>query len=267
MTIDQWLYQAANSLEQSGIDSHRLDAEVLLADVLERDRVHLHAHGEDTLTAEQLAVADTLLQRRRQRIPIAYILGHKEFYGRDFIVSPDVLIPRPETETLVELFLDVPLSDHASIVDIGTGSGAIAITLKLERPTLAVTATDISKPSLTIAGRNAARLGADIDFVQGNLLEPIHEPVDAIIANLPYVDPAWVRSPETEYEPSQALFAPKSGLALISQLIRQAAQLQASKSYMLLEADPRQHDQITTVAAAGRYSLLTIRDYALVFQK
>jgi len=257
MRIDAWLQEASERLRKATISSHRLDAEVLLTSVLQKDRSYLHAHGEDTLDEPGKQRADGYLRRREQRMPIAYILGRKEFYGRDFTVTPSVLIPRPETETLIELIENLPLSPQARIADIGCGSGAIAITLKLNQPTRQLIATDISPDALAIAQENATQLGADIIFLQGDLLKPLRNQVDVIVANLPYVDRDWERSPETNFEPALALFAENHGLALIERLLLAAGAHLAEAGYVVLEADPEQHDAI--VSFAKKQSLRHVR--------
>ncbi len=267
MNIDQWLHDAADQLKQTGIQSYRLDAEILLANALERERVYVHAHGQDELAEQQRTIADALLQRRRQRIPIAYILGHKEFYGRDFSVSSDVLIPRPETESIIELIEGLAVPEGAAIADIGTGSGAIAITLALNNPARHVTAIDVSERALAVARSNAKRLHAEVTFVQGDLLVPLTAPTDVIVANLPYVDPEWERSPETDFEPELALFANNHGLALIEKLLSQVPTHLAPAGYVVLEADPDQHKAI--IATANRNSLRHIRTkgYGILLQR
>jgi release factor glutamine methyltransferase len=264
MTIDEWLQRATSELKQSGVPSYRLDAEMLLANALERQRVYLHAHGSDELTAQQHTIADTLLKRRAQRIPMAYILGHKEFYGRDFVVTPDVLVPRSETETLIELLPDI---SECSMIDVGTGSGAIAITAKLEHPSWTVTACDIDEDALLVAAQNADRLEANIILRHSDLLTNIDGAFDAIAANLPYVDRGWERSPETNYEPEHALFADDHGLALIDKLLQQIPTHLNSRGQVLLEADPEQHDLIIRTAHKNNLQHIRTEGYISCFQK
>jgi release factor glutamine methyltransferase len=268
MTIEQWIQKASAQLKVAGIATHRLDAELLLADSLGRDRVYLHAHNDDELTTAARFIAEEHLGQRAQRAPLAYVVGTKEFYGHTFTVTPDVLIPRPETETLVECVLGLPLKNGDTILDVGTGSGAIAISLKLARPDLRVDATDTSIEALAIARKNAIDLATDIHFSQSNLLQhiPISQPT-CIVANLPYVDPTWTRSPETDYEPALALFGGREGLALIQELIDQAKTVQTSGGYLALEADPTQHGAIVAHANAAGYRELRRRDYALILQR
>jgi release factor glutamine methyltransferase len=251
MTIQQWLIDATSRLVEAGIPSARLDVLILLSDELEQTKAQILAHDDELLSQEQFDNLEMKLQRRAAREPIAYIRGHQEFYGREFTVTPDVLIPRPETETLIELLETLAVESPTTLVDIGTGSGAIAITAKLEHPTWQVIATDVSAEALAVAKTNAAHLEADISLRSGTLLGPLTEPVDIIAANLPYVDLAWERSsPETNYEPALALFADSHGLQLIYDLLDQAPDALTDSGYILLEADPEQHDAIISYARA-----------------
>lgn len=249
MTIDDWIQSSVANLSKFGISSARLDAELLLATSLYRSREYLLAHGDVALIDSELVQANKWLQRRLKREPIAYILGHKEFYGRDFMVSPSVLIPRPESETIVEM---LKYLQPDTIIDIGTGSGCLAISAKLEVPKSRVIATDISEDALQIARQNANGLNAEITFVLSDLLSGIKtinsdEPV-TIVANLPYVDNSWPTSSETKFEPSIALFAEDNGLNLIKKLILQAKKKLRNGDNLLLEADPRQHKSMTEYA-------------------
>jgi release factor glutamine methyltransferase len=267
MTIAQWLQDAADKFKKAGIQSHRLDAELLLCNVLGRERPYLHAHGDETIAAPQTRQANEHLKRREQRTPLAYILGHKEFYGHEFAVTPYVLIPRPETESLIECIEGLGLPPEFRFADIGTGSGAIAITLKLNQPKRQVFATDVSPEALAVAQENARNLGADVIFLQGDLTKPLRSPVDMIVANLPYVDPDWERSPETDFEPKLALFAEHHGLALIEKLIQQAPERLAANGYLLLEADPEQHDAIINLAEPSGLRHIRTEDYSVLLQR
>lgn len=263
-TIATWLQGATGTLSKAGIDSARLDALLILCDLLDQDKAWLLAHDDMPLAAPRLLELNAKLDRRSQREPMAYIRGLQEFYGRDFMVTPDVLVPRPETESIIELFATMPMAgQNVTVADVGTGSGAIAITLKLEHPELKVIAVDTSEPALTVANRNAEKLNAEIDFRQGNLLGPISERVDVIVANLPYVDKSWQRSPETDYEPPLALFAADGGLALIRQLLRDAPARLNISGLVLLEADPEQHADIINSAAAHGLRHMGTHGYAL----
>lgn len=245
-SLSSWLIQATAQLTKAGIPSARLDAEVLLADFLAVERTWLLSHGDEPLPGTR-RLLDERLERRTQRVPLAYLIGYKEFYGHRFIVTPDVLIPRPDTELLVEQLLAVA-RPGMKMLDIGTGSGAIAVTIALEQPSLQVEACDISPDALAVARRNATALNAAVHFFTSDLLTAAHGRYDLIAANLPYVDRVWQRSAETEAEPALALFADDDGLALIKRCITQAHQRLRGDGLLFLEADPRQHDAIIDFA-------------------
>lgn len=265
--LGKWIATATERLRQADIDTARLDVLVLLSDELKRDKSWLLAHAEHKLSSEQQMRLDEKIAKRLQRQPLAYIRGYQEFYGRNFVVTPAVLIPRPETETLIELLLTLPKKPADKLIDVGTGSGIIAITAKLEMPELAVYASDIDTSALQIAQKNAAHNNAPITFFQQDLLDaPPTETFDFITANLPYVAKNWRLSPETQFEPATALFADNDGLALIQKLLQQSTRYLAAQGYMLLEADPRQQQRIIE-AAAHNYSLRVQKDFILVLQK
>ncbi|MDH4388014.1 MAG: peptide chain release factor N(5)-glutamine methyltransferase [Fimbriimonas sp.] len=221
MTLGEWIPAATERLTQAGVTSSRLEAQLLAAHVLLVDRTYVLTHPEVELN--ELA-AEGLLQRRESQEPLAYILGHREFFGRRFRVTPSVLIPRQETELLIETALElmVPVK---RVLDIGTGSGCIATTLKLERPDWDVWAVDISGAALQVARENAETLGAEITFRHSDLFSGLAgERFDLIVSNPPYIGveeelPVEVRS----FEPGTALFAENRGLRiyeLISEVYR-----------------------------------------------
>lgn len=258
ITIDNWIKDAAAQLDAAGIASARLDAEIILAHTIRKPRTYLHAHGSEPLPGHRHEIADARLHLRLDFVPVAYIIGHKEFYGRSFKVTTATLIPRPESETMIDmlkaLFPNPSLLPSApNLVDVGTGSGCLGITAKCELPQLDVTLVDISRHALTVARQNATALNVDVHIHQGDLLHGYASPVDIILANLPYVDRSWVVSRETHAEPDVALYADQQGLALINQLIVQAGQLLSPGGHLFLEADPRQHAAI--IRRAKQYGL------------
>lgn len=269
--INGWLADAIGQLTAVGIPSPRLDAEIILAHTLRKSRTYLHAHDDELLDPRHSEIADARLQLRLDRTPVAYIIGHKEFYGRMFKVTPATLIPRPESETIIEmighLLPATLLPSKKRLIDVGTGTGCLGITAKLEQPELDVTLIDISRHALKVADFNASRLGAEVTITQGNLLAGHPLPADIIVANLPYVDPDWERSPETDHEPALALFAQDHGLALIYKLIEQAASILRPAGHLLLEADPRQHDAIVKSAKNHGFHKAEIRDFIVCLQK
>lgn len=253
--IKQWLHDATTTLVGAGIGSAKLDAELILAHTLGHGRTYLHAHDSDLLTERQLEIANARLHLRRERTPLAYIIGHKEFYGHLFKVTPATLIPRPESEAMIDLLLAderqqrLPIHGTRRLVDVGTGSGCLGISAKLALPELSVTLLDVSRHALRVAETNAKQLKTDVTCLQSNLLDAYPFSAHYILANLPYVDREWERSPETAYEPDLALFADQSGLALIKRLIAQTPEHLVRGGHLLIEADPRQHADIKQLAA------------------
>lgn len=274
MTISEWIHQTAASLKSAGIASARLDAEIILAHTLKKQRTYLHGHGEEPLSRRELEIAEARVALRLDRTPVAYIIGHKEFYGRLFKVTPSTLIPRPESEMFIMLLKELLPAGPSllretpkRLVDVGTGSGCLGITAKLEFPELDVTLLDTSNYALKVAEKNAATLKADVTLQRSNLLGDYPFAPDVILANLPYVDPEWERSPETDHEPSEALFANDHGLYFINNLIEEAAVRTSAGALLFLEADPRQHGAIITRAKNHGFLLRENRDFIVVLEK
>lgn len=266
-TIKDWVISATASLAGAGIGSAKLDAELIISHTLNMSRTYIHMYGDEEIDPRWLEIADARLQLRLERVPLAYIVGHKEFYGRSFLVSPSVLIPRSESEALINL-LRKYFPDNLKkpkLVDVGTGSGCLGITAKLEFPQLDVTLLDIDRHALNIARRNAERLEADVSIAESDLLSDYPAPADIVIANLPYVDPSWQRSSETDHEPSVALFAKDGGLNLIKKLISQMQTHAKQGSLLLIEADTRQHNDIVQTATDSSFQHLESEGLALAF--
>ena len=241
------LHHASGVLQHAGCDTADLDAELLLARVLGWDRARLLAHPERMLNESEQASWLALLARRQGREPLAYILGHREFYGLDFVVDRRVLIPRPETELVVEHVLAWAGSRtmHLTLADVGTGSGCIAVALAAHLPMATVYALDASAHSLEVAVANVARhaLGERVRTLQSDLLEQLPRPADAIVANLPYVrsDELPSLQPEIrEHEPRQALDGGPDGLGPIRKLLAQADQHLAPAGAIFLEIGAEQ---------------------------
>ncbi len=270
MVISEWLKYAKQKISSVGIKSAELDAELIAGFILGRERTWLRAFGEEILNQEIIDELELLLEKRLNFYPIAYILGFKNFYGRDFFVNENTLIPRPETEDLVEITLSTAedFSGEIKILDVGTGSGCIPVTLALENPRISASGVDISEKALKVANENAKNLNAKVDFWQSNLLKNIPENIkyDIITANLPYVDESWKTSKEITHEPSLALFAENKGLDLIYKLITQAPQKLKSDSRLILESDPCQHREIIDFATKYGFELKYIKNYITVFK-
>lgn len=265
MIIKKWL-------EQSNLD--RLDGLLLLSFVLGKPKEWLLAHDDLVIKEPDFKKLHKLKARRLNNEPMAYILGKKEFYGRNFDVNPDVLIPRPETENLVEYILEhvneshgFARNDNTKILDVGTGSGCIAITLKLENPKLDITASDISDSALKTAKQNWQKLGnknQTIKFVKSDLLGNIEGKFDIIVANLPYVSKTWQTSIETKHEPYSAIFAKENGLLLIKKLVESARNFLNPNAILALELDPRSVNEIKN--CCENYNIIYEEPFILVLQ-
>ena len=260
-------------LETARIPSAPLAAELLLLHLLGRDRTWLYAHPDETLSENDLAEYDSLLRRRAEGVPVQYLTGEQEFWGLDFEVNPSVLIPRPETEHLIEVVLERMgrrRNDPLWIADVGTGSGCIAVALAREFPAAEIIAIDISAAALEIAERNAVRHGVQsrIELVEGSLLQPYLAKTatavrfDLIVSNPPYVGRAEQPSLQrevVEHEPHQALFAGERGLDVYPELISQAAALLKPGGVLALELGHGQSERVRAmISEEGRWTLVSV---------
>ena len=253
MKLAQALHEATEALQAAGIEDARLEAELLLRHTLRLDRAHLYARFQEDLSTGDQAVFHSLLARRLAREPTAYIVGQREFYGLDLETTPAALIPRPETELLVEeTIARACLSDRQAChrewlltVDVGTGNGAIAVALAVHLPQVALVAIDMSREALALAVRNARRHGVEsrISFLQADLLAPLAQPAAIIVANLPYVSSGdWETLPLEirEHEPRAALDGGPDGLREIERLLGQAPSHLRPGGSLLVELGPLQ---------------------------
>ena len=246
MKLKAALSRARGILDESDIENAPLEAELLLRHVLKINRTQLYLDLEQELSPEGEKAFGHLVERRLSGEPAAYITGNREFYGLEFYVNPHTLIPRPESELLVETALRLAQSQSLStIADIGTGCGAIAVSLALELPRTRIYATDISLAALEVALVNCQRHSVTdrIHLLQGDMLEPVPEPVDLIVANLPYVRQAEI-APDS-FEPLLALDGGAEGTESIARLCRQAKSKLADGGSMLLEIGAGQGETIT----------------------
>jgi len=259
LSVRDVLGEAVAALRAAGVDTPELDGELLLAHALGVSRGRLLMEHDRPVTEEALAGFRGLLARRVAREPVAYILGAKHFRWIELAVDARVLIPRPETELLVEVGLAFP--SGARVVDVGTGSGAVALALAFERPDLEVCGTDVSEDAIEVARENAKRLGLGVGFSHCDLLDGVPGAVDAVLANLPYVADGTPLEPEIlRYEPAQALFAGVDGLDVIRRLVAAAAS--ASIGLVALEIGPGQAQPVVQLLAARGYRTEVYRDLA-----
>jgi len=237
-----------------------LEAHVLLGQALNKSRAYLLVHPEVELDDNNMTAFDALLQRRLSGEPIAYILGQREFYGLEFTVSPAVLIPRPETELLVELALErIPTRQPTQVLDLGTGSGAIAVTLAKLRPQALVTAVDISPDALAIARHNAARLEtSNVRFIAGDWFQGLaaHDQFELIVANPPYIDAGdpHLQQGDVRFEPNSALQSGADGLDAIRLIAREARRFLTPDGWLMFEHGFDQERACADILASFGYA-------------
>ena len=253
--IRQVASDIAATLQRSGIADSALEAEVLLRHVLEHDRARFYASLQDTIGVENFERVQELTRRRIAREPLAYITGHREFYGLDFLVSPGVLIPRQETEQVVERALKVANERHdkdISVADVGTGSGAIAVAIAANLPGARVFAIDCSAEALAIASRNCQRhrVPDRVTLLLGDLLAPLSQAVDLIVSNPPYIatDLLSGLAPEVQREPQTALDGGEDGLEIIRRLFKQSTSKLKEGGQLVVEISPEQLSSVKSIA-------------------
>ena len=253
MTVNEWLRTASKRLKHAGIDSPRLDAEVMAAHILRVGRPWLFAHPEADMP--ELA-GEALLARREHREPLSYIVGGREFYGRWFKATPAVLIPRQDTEVLVETALALPRGAQ-TVLDLGTGSGCIGITLALERPNWTVTASDISAAALALAEENAESLDVGVAFILSDGFEALtHQTFDLIVTNPPYIGTYEPLMPEVfQFEPHLALFAGETGYEFYERLAREAYLYLNHSGSLMMEVGYQQADHVAKLFAHEKWVL------------
>jgi release factor glutamine methyltransferase len=273
-TVGRLLTWTTDYLKQRGADNPRLDAEVLLAHARGCERIMLYTAFDEEVADDVRGRFRELVKQRAAGTPVAYLVGHREFYSLDFRVTPDVLIPRPETELAVVTVLDLLKERGAAqprIADVGTGSGAIAVTLAVQRPDSRVTATDASPAALAVARENAERHGVAerIEFVEGDLLAPLPaEPTfDVIVSNPPYVSQPEYDALPTEikgHEPQMALLGGPTGCEVVARLIPQAAERLLPGGCLVMEFSPMVEAEVhRRLAADSRFTdARTVKDLA-----
>ncbi|MFC2070048.1 peptide chain release factor N(5)-glutamine methyltransferase [Chloroflexota bacterium] len=249
MTVKQALSRAREVLASANIEAPYLEAELLMRHTLKMDRVEFYLELYRELTPGQYGEFQSYVERRLCNEPVAYIIGHREFYGLELFVNSSVLIPRPESELLVDKALELVRNRHLSIIaDIGTGCGAIAVSLAYNLPQTRIYATDISSSALEVALSNCKKHGVEdrVTLLEGDLLDPLPEPVDLIIANLPYVrEPELCKVNTLGFEPSLALNGGSDGLDKIHRLCVRAGEKLRTGGCLLLEIGQGQGEAVT----------------------
>lgn len=251
-----------------GVDNPRLDAEVLLSHILCRDRLYLYVHYDQPMSVEELAAFRECVRKRAARVPVAYITGEKEFFGLTFSVSPAVLVPRPETELLVETVVKRLAGNPAPrIVDLGTGSGAITVSVLTQLPQATAVAVDISAAALAVAQTNAKRhaVAERVEWMQGDFWQPVSGLFDAIVSNPPYIPAADVRAlaPEVQNEPVLALDGGLDGLDYYRRLLSDGDAYMAPGGFIAIEIGINQAAAIGSLAGKSPFMVADITaDYA-----
>lgn len=267
MTIAAALTEATQVLRDAGLREARRDAASLLMHALGRDRAYLVTHSDDALTADQLAQFRRMIARRAAGVPVQYVKGEQEFYGLMFEVTPDVLIPRPETELLVEKALELMRATTAPLVcDVGTGSGCIAVSLLHERTEARACALDISPAALRIAARNAARhgVGARLELVESDCFAALATTAatfDAVVSNPPYItqhELAGLAREVSEHEPRHALTPGGDGLRIIRRLLADAPRFLNTDGHLLFEIGWNQHDAVRRLIDPHVWTLIDV---------
>lgn len=267
MKLSDWLKQSAIKLRTAGVGSARLDCLILLEDALRKDRAWLLAHQDMELSTAQAKFLDKKVERRTKHEPLAYIRGLSEFYGRRFKINRHVLEPRPESETMIDLLLKLPLAPAPAIADVGTGSGALGITAKLEIPEAEVDLYDIDANVLAVARHNAELHELYLKVYKRDLLRQPARDYQAVLANLPYVPSHWQLHPSVLMEPKIAIVGGSDGLDYYRRLFSQLHRMDKPPQFILTEALPPQHLKLAQIADQASYDLLDSQDFIQVFSR
>lgn len=266
MTVATWLYQATQTLTEAGVATARLDGLVLLEDVLEKDRGWLLAHDSIQIKSAQLARLKKLLKQRAEHLPLAYVRGRTEFYGRDFVISPAVLEPRPESEMMIDLLKTLDkLPTQPKIADIGAGSGALGITAALEVKNSRVELLELDKKAVEIAQMNVDLFTLNLPVIQSDLLSQSSQDYDVLLCNLPYVPDDYQINLAALHEPRLAIFGGPDGLDLYRKLFKQTQDAPKQPLYILCESLPLQHDDLEAIATTANYRLEQAEDFIQCF--
>jgi release factor glutamine methyltransferase len=252
-------------LEQAAIPTARLDCLVLLEDALQKNRAHLLAEPDEILSSEQISLLEKQLERREQHIPLAYIREKCEFYGREFKINEHVLQPRPESETMIDLLKQLQLPSNTFVADIGSGSGALAITAVLELGLSKVYMHDIDPQTLEVAMENARVHNVTAVPLQTNLLAGAKENYDVLLCNLPYVPDSFQINTAASHEPAIALFGGSDGLDLYRTMFEQINTLPHKPQFILTESLPPSQTVLKEIAAKASYRQLLHKDFIQVF--
>lgn len=276
MTFNEWLQSATRQLTQAKIETARLDSIILIEHVTKQDRALLLADPNRAIESNYVRRLNNLLKKRAQHVPIAYLLGHKEFYGRGFKVSTDVMVPRPETEAMIDMFKQLCAGSLSAGIlkengyvwraaDIGTGSGAIGITASLEVNNVIIDLIDVSDEALDIARTNVVSFSTANRIIKNDLLKDLPVKYDILLCNLPYVPDQYAVNRAASFEPRLALFGGHDGLDIYRRLFSQVATRQVIPLYILTEALPFSHLALEVIARKAGMRLLKTDNFIQLF--
>ncbi len=273
-TYRQALNEAINKFKLANIKSARLDGLIILENVLKTNRTNILLNLNETLSGVQYKLFNKLINQRANNTPIAQIIGRKEFYGRNFIVNKNVLIPRPESENMIDAFKflisnvsELKKINNIKLLDIGTGSGCLGITLKLEFPNIEVNLVDNDLKALSVAKKNDVFYSTRLNIYFSNLLSQVSFDPNIIVANLPYVPDKYKLNDEAKQEPANAIFGGNDGLDCYRELFEQIADLQKYPLFLLLESFPKSHTSLIKAAQNIGYTKFYRQDFCLVLKR
>jgi release factor glutamine methyltransferase len=271
MRADDYLAQKTEELKTAGLATARLDCLVLLEDVLNTNRTQILAHPEREITEAQQQDLNKMIAQRAQHIPLAYIRGKSEFYGREFTINQYVLEPRPESETMIDLLKSLDTSDQKTIIDVGTGSGALAITVALELPDAKVLAIDIDPNCLDLSATNTKAHNVELSLIQSDLLSSLPKDVRnkpaTLLCNLPYVPDNFQINTAATHEPRLAIFGGPDGLDLFRRLFDQLQNVLPGNTFVLCESLPPQHAELAEIAISAGFELIAEQDFIQLFKR
>jgi release factor glutamine methyltransferase len=275
MTIADWLTQATTHLKAADIETARLDTIILLEDCLAKDRAWILAHPDSQLSSTQTDLLKKLLKRRATHEPLAYVRGSCEFYAREFVLTPAVLQPRPESETIIDLLKNL-VSNHSlkahsgdvvRIADVGSGSGVLGITAALEVPNCLVELLEIDPEAARVAKMNVDKFTLNINVTLSDLLAGSSTLFDVLLCNLPYVPDGYQINRAALHEPKLAIFGGSDGLSVYRKLFDQIEKRTFKPLFILTEAFSFQHEDLRKIAQAADYRLFKTDDFIQVFQR
>jgi release factor glutamine methyltransferase len=265
MKLRDALQSAQRELEAAQVNSVRLDSELLLCHILGKDRTWLLAHDQETLTAEQLNQYQEIIRKRSNHAPVVHLTNKREFYGIELYINDKVLTPRVETEKMVD-FAIKHAPKNGKLIDIGTGSGAIAIAIAKHRPDIDVFATEVSPEALEVAKKNVKDVGLSIRLVQADLFDGVNESFDVVVCNLPYLSDTADLMPEVKNEPGVALFGGPDGLDIYRRFLKDLPSHLKPNGFLFTECDPWQQEALVEEAKGAGLKLVEEDYFILGFQ-